>query len=260
MQRVHIVGSPRTGTSLMLELMLQGFGFERVMRQEIDILRVPSRLWRSLLTKRPRDHVAVESLLRVVQDHWFIFMQRDPRDVVVSRHPEAPDAYWANLPFWRAAVASIAAMREHPQLIVVRYEQLVTEPDRVQRQIAERLPFLPVTGSFSRFQAPDELYSSQRPTSVRKSVESGRVGRWREHKARLAGQLRMHGSISQELISWGYEQDEVWLSELAGVEPDLTQSHVSDDKMDMRISSWRREATEKLPTYLRQLQQLRAHG
>ena len=43
--------------------------------------------------------------------------------------------------------------------------------------------------------------------------------------ARVAGQIAIHGSISEDLIAFGYESDESWLAALKGVPPDLTPSH-----------------------------------
>jgi hypothetical protein len=255
MQRVHIVGPPRTGTSLMLELMCHGFEFESIMRTEIDVLEPPPKPWRTVLTKRPRDHVAIEPVLRADKGHWFIFMLRDPRDVVVSRHPQAPDKYWASLAFWRAAAASVATMRDHPQLLIVRYEQLVTEPDQVQRQLEERLKFLLRKQPFSSFSEQAKLTTKHRP-NIRYTVDQDSIGRWRQNKERLAGQLQIHGSISQELAAWGYEADEAWLAELEGVIPDLAPGFFSE-QVDGHFAKWRQEARDKLPGYLGRLEQLR---
>jgi hypothetical protein len=41
----------------------------------------------------------------------------------------------------------------------------------------------------------------------------------------VAGQIRRHGSISADLIEFGYEKDDAWERELEDVEPDLEPSH-----------------------------------
>ncbi|MET0870240.1 MAG: hypothetical protein ABWY15_05085 [Methyloceanibacter sp.] len=56
-------------------------------------------------------------------------------------------------------------------------------------------------------------------------IDSASIGNWRNHLARVAGQIAIHGSISEELIAFGYEPDESWLAALKGVSPDLTPSH-----------------------------------
>jgi len=54
------------------------------------------------------------------------------------------------------------------------------------------------------------------------------VGLWRKHKERLAGQLQLHGPISDTLQEMNYESDDMWLQELTGKTPDLTPSHWAD--------------------------------
>jgi hypothetical protein len=59
------------------------------------------------------------------------------------------------------------------------------------------------------------------------------VGNWRNHKPRLKGQIIMHGSISEDLITYGYEKDTAWEKELEGIEPDMSASHWQED-----FSAW----------------------
>jgi hypothetical protein len=54
------------------------------------------------------------------------------------------------------------------------------------------------------------------------------IGGWRNHLQRVTGQLQLHGSITQDLIEYGYEKDDSWLSELEGIEPDLRESKLTE--------------------------------
>jgi len=134
MKRVHIIGPPRSGTTLMLELMTTCFQFSHFAKKEISLLEplqgLPSQ--GSLCTKNPQDHHLVSSILPVDENQWFISMVRDPRDIVVSRHGLRPDVYWANLRQWRGWLDNVSSFRRHPRLIEVRYEELVLRPDMVQ--------------------------------------------------------------------------------------------------------------------------------
>ena len=51
------------------------------------------------------------------------------------------------------------------------------------------------------------------------------VGAWRSEPARVAGQLEIHGTISADLIEFGYERDASWLDELAEVVPDHSPAY-----------------------------------
>src|SRR5262245_37959193 len=95
LNRVHIVGSPRSGTTLLLELMASAFRFDHCIKDERPVLQpLPTQggLW---LSKRPFDYFAAPELLECDPAQWFIYTLRDPRDVVVSIHGLASDRYWA---------------------------------------------------------------------------------------------------------------------------------------------------------------------
>ena len=87
-KRIHIIGPPRSGTTLMLELMITCFRFTHYVRQEVSLLRYPDGLpdGATLCTKCPRAHHLVREILPCDGSQWFVSLTRDPRDVVVSRH------------------------------------------------------------------------------------------------------------------------------------------------------------------------------
>ena len=228
MKRVHIIGAPRSGTTLMLELMSNGFRFTAISKREVSLLEYPHGFPEdsTVCTKNPQDHRLVSTLIDRDEQQWFISMVRDPRDIVCSRHGFHPEVYWANLRQWRAWLDNTRPYRTHPRMIEIRYEDLVRSPDEVQQEIAARLPFLPVRNAFSEFHkfAKPSDQSLNAMGDVR-PVSDASVGRWKSNLARLAGQLQVHGSVSAELIEFGYETDEKWLGLLEGIEPDTSPGH-----------------------------------
>jgi hypothetical protein len=54
------------------------------------------------------------------------------------------------------------------------------------------------------------------------------VGRWRNHRSRIAVQLELHGPITEDLVEFGYEANDSWLQLLEGGEPDVSSSHHSE--------------------------------
>ncbi len=216
------------------------------------MLKLPSRRYKTLLTKNPRDHFTVPHLLELDEELYFIFMLRDPRDVLVSKHGHAPDRYWGNMRLWRAAWKSIATVKEHPRLKIVRYEDLVGDPDGVQRKLAEFLPFLEMTGKFSDF------HTRSKPTTQSliamgplRPVTPESVGNWRSHKPRIVGQIQRHGSLVPDLIESGYETDDSWLAELEGIQPDLSPGFWPDERTDNLLKQLRRDFDVNLPAYLK---------
>jgi hypothetical protein len=226
-KRIHIVGSsPRTGTTLLAEAMRVCFEIDHSTDHE-DSIRVPSpRDGNVFLTKAPRDIMMVGPLLKIMPDLYVIYLIRDPRDIITSRHKADPERYWAGLKFWKSFTVAARKMMSHPRFIMLRYEDFVNDPDGVQASLMAAMPFLVINAPFSRYHelaVPSEL-SLRAMHSVRPIGPEG-VGRWREHLPRVAGQLQLHGTISEDLKAYGYEQDESWLHELEGVEPDISPSY-----------------------------------
>lgn len=263
----------------MLELMIIGFRFSEVARKERSLLapkddsppRLGARLSSlashafSLVTleperspsevcscsKNPTDHQLVPYIIEKDENQWFISMLRDPRDVVVSRHGKRPDAYWANLRQWKDWADDTRPFRRHPRLIEVRYEDLVASPDAVQDRVAERLPFLTRARRFSEFHAvarPSK--QSLRAMGSVRAVDEDSVGNWRNHLPRLAGQLQVHGSIAQDLIDFGYEEDAGWLQWLEGIEPDTTPGRWREFLSPNEVREIRKQVEAKASAYL----------
>lgn len=237
MTRIHIVGvASRTGTTLMAELMHTCFRIDGYAEHELSIFRRPSPPADLVITKSPVQAAEVIEVLRHDPDLWVICMMRDPRDVVVSRHGSRPDIYWTNLRLWKeTADLAYTESRRNPRYILVRYEDLVSNPDETQQYIEKRMPFLKRIAPFSKFHeiARPSGDSLQAMRGVR-PISNKSVGIWRNHKPRLAAQIQLHGDIDQYLIELGYESDHQWKKELTGVTPDNQQSF----KPEFDQSTW----------------------
>jgi len=226
MKRIHIVGcGPRSGTTLMVEMLIACFDIDLYTDHEDSIYRLPSRDAVVYLTKKPTDIMMVEPALRITSNLYVIYMLRDPRDMIVSRHGQTPDVYWSGLVFWKNYTPYGRRLQHHPRFITIRYEDLVTRPDEIQRELMARIPFLVKRADFSDYHLRSTP-SSRALDALRgvRAISSEGIGSWRRHLPRIAGQLRIHGSISDDLIEYGYEQDDSWLRELEGVQPDLSPS------------------------------------
>ncbi|MHC4847877.1 MAG: sulfotransferase family protein [Planctomycetota bacterium] len=231
-KRIHIVGCPRSGTTLALEAMANAFdidGYASEERSFLSGLRKPDDAHRVFLSKRPRDYPFAARLLPREPEMVFIFLLRDPRDVVVSRHALAPERYWTHLAAWKRAYRETRSVQSHPRFIELRYEDLVGDPDATERRLIERMPFLePV-------QPLREFFRTARPSNQAnealhglRPLETSSIGRWREHRPRMVAQLELHGPITDELIEIGYESDDEWLRELDGVRPEASASMQAD--------------------------------
>lgn len=227
MRKIHVIGcGPRSGTTLLTEMMVACFEIDLHTPHEDRVFTWPKRRGSVYLAKAPRDTLIIERYLRWMRNLDVICLLRDPRDMVVSRHRLDPDRYWASLRYWKTYIPRIRRMADHPRFLTVRYEDLVREPDRIQERIAGRMPFLSRVAPFSEFHCRAEPgEKAVQALGAVRPVSTSSIGNWRNHLPRLAGQIRQHGSISDDLMEFGYESDRSWEAELAGVDPDLAPGH-----------------------------------
>jgi len=237
MKRLHIVGlGPRTGTTLLFECMAACFEIDAFEQHETSLCQHRKNV-DIFLTKNPVDLHIVGPRFRIDLYLHIIAMLCDPRDVIVNRHKLDPDRYWAPLRFWKRHFQIMRSLMKHKRFVLVRYEDLVREPDVVQDMLMSTLPFLRRKARFSdfhKFAKPSA--KSLKAMGPLRAFDASSIGNWRRHLARVAGQLSIHGSVADELIELGYEKDKGWLTALDGVEPDLSPSHFPE-QMDLRV--WR---------------------
>jgi hypothetical protein len=227
MKRIHIVAlSPRSGTTLLAECMALCLNIDKADEHEAPVWRLKTG-GGIYLTKRPADLFAVWPRLLLDRHFYVICMVRDPRDVIVSRHGKDRKRYWVPLRMWKERLPDWQKLRAHPRFVTVRYEDLVSDADAIQRQICEQLPFLTSKHPFSAFGslAAPPRDSVDALGGVR-DIDRSSIGKWRNHLPRVAGQLKRHGAITEALVTFGYERDASWLTCLEGVAPDFTPSHL----------------------------------
>lgn len=242
MERLHIVGlGPRTGTTLLSECVAACFEIDAFEQHEASLCQHRKNV-DVYLTKNPVDLHIVGPRLCVDPHLHIIVMLRDPRDVIVSKHKLDPDRYWAPLRFWKRHFRIMRSLIKRKRFVLVRYEDLVQEPDAVQRMLMSKLPFLRRRARFSdfhNFATPSA--KSLKAMGPLRAFDASSIGNWHNHLPRVAGQLLVHGSIADELIELGYEKDDSWLSALDGIAPDLAPSHFPE-QMDLRVWRFRQRA------------------
>lgn len=245
MERIHVVGvSPRTGTTLIAECMCACFEIDAFEEHEspLDKHRHNVRVY---LTKNPRDLHIVGPRQRLDRHFHVIAMVRDPRDIIASVHRRRPGRYWAPLRFWKERIGIVRRLAQHKRFILIRYEDLVRSPDLVQDELTRRMPFLRKKALFSEFhQIASPATKSLRALGPLRAIEPNSIGNWRNHLPRIKGQIARHGSISQDLIDFGYERDEEWLSILQDVDADLARSRFPEQAPFPHWEHFRRKYAE----------------
>lgn len=219
MNRVHIVGCPRSGTTLMMELLVTCFASDGYCPHERSLFEEPECSGATYFTKQPSDIKYIEEVLRKDPRLFVIFMIRDPRAVVSSVHDAHANVYFCNFRVWRECADHARRLIDHPRFLQVRYETLIQDPDGVQEQIGTRFPFLVKKHPFSSY----ETIARPSPESLKamsglRPISPERITGWHAHLPRIKEQVEAYPGFTRSLIEYGYESDDSWLAMLEQVE------------------------------------------
>lgn len=210
---VVVMGSPRSGNTLMAQCLAAGFDGMRVLHRErhiFDHRRGPTDPeW--IICKRPRASASLGHILDAGM--WVIWMVRDPRDVITSHYAsDPPGVYRVNYPRWRFYQERVREFVSHSRVVMVRFEDLVLCPQRVQFELKERLELrvqLPFEACYARFESPKEDECLKALNGVR-PLDPDTIGRWPGHPGRILRTVKEFPELLGSLVILGYEEDHGW--------------------------------------------------
>ena len=210
--RIVICGCQRSGTTLMNEMM-RSYKDVSVLAHEEPALRCPYLMLTSkyVVTKYPEDCLKLSEIKATFGDPYIIFLLRDPRDVIVSRHYKNPNRYWVDFKKWKEAVEHYEQF-DSSRKVVVRYEELVDNPNMVQELVAN-IVGLRIRYPFSEFyQHVKSKHPDIKALGGVRPVDSSNKFKYLnlENYARIKEQLIAHPDMSEWLIRYGYQESEVW--------------------------------------------------
>ncbi len=247
-KHLHIVAcSPRSGTTLLHEAMVTCFKVDKHYDHEVRFNQVDAEDGQILVTKRPKDTMYMPD---VIDDPelFVVYVMRDPRDVIVSRHGKDKDMYYSNIRLWRELHAYAQQIADHDRFLQVGYEEFVSNPDAVQGQIAAKFPWLETLHKFSEYhEYANVSEKSKLAMNDVRPIAPTSVGKWKNNLGRIKGQQITHGSLAPDLIECGYETSNDWEQVLDGVEPDFSRSRYPEkvyfwSRISQRIDAWRKVA------------------
>lgn len=250
---LHIVGCPRSGTTLLAEMISTCFKVYGASEHEESIFKVVPHADGLYVSKKPNDILWLERILELDDRLYVIAMVRDPRSVVCSIHSGHPGMYFCNYPVWKRAEEALRRIRGHPRVLVNSYEELVATPDRVQQRIEEVFPFLQREHPFSEFHL--HAQSSQKSINALggiRAVDQVRTRGWQAHLPRLKQQLIRHPAMQVDLIEYGYEPDNEWTRVLECVEPRNYPCRYRDRREWLKYLEQSLRYKGKIQRYLRQ--------
>lgn len=226
---LHVVGCPRSGTTLMAEMLVACYEHNGHSEHEESIFNVLPHHNGVRLSKKPNDILWVEPLLERDPSLHILAMLRDPRSVICSMHKAWPDMYFCNYPVWKRAEKALLRVRNHPRVVVVRYEDIVVSPGTEQERIESAFPFLLRMHDFERFHEFSRAgVDAKNALGGVRELERSRVIGWQEHLPRLKQQIQRYPALADDLIAHGYEASKDWMAILDGIEPESFACRYSD--------------------------------
>jgi len=215
MKRIHITGCPRSGTTLMMELMRTCFHNDGYCEHEMSIFESPEGCPEKFFSKQPSDIRRIKPLLHTDENLYVINMVRDPRAVITSIHRNFPGMYFCNFRVWNECNQKALLLMKHHRFLQVRYEDLVLDPDHVQDDIQTAFSFLVKERLFSEYHsfAKPSFDAKAAMGGVRK-ISADRITTWKKHLPRIKHEYKQYPEIADVLIMLGYESDRDWIRQI----------------------------------------------
>ncbi len=225
LRRLHVVGCPRSGTTLMMELLWLSYDLGGRCEHELSLFDEPMIPKDLYLTKKPSDTYRLEQLLRIDADLYVIAMQRDPRAVISSRHVRRPGEYYCDFARWQLHQDAIEALRGHPRFVAVKFETLLADPDLIQRTLETQLNCLSGKQGGTRRARFSEYPDGEHVTAAARQALNGvrpfdtsRLTSWHAHLPRVKQQLASFTAMQSYLERLKYCDDASWQEILSTVE------------------------------------------
>ncbi len=244
-KQLIICGFPRSGTSLLYNMMSTTTAEKFIFTEFENYFMFTMHKMGCIASKAPLDIMHLEYIdkLNIHQKELaLVIVIRDLRDIVTSKHPINPSAYFIghDYSFWPKdskfenwehsapgviqISSKIQEASKRPYTLIIKYEDLVSKPDLVQKQICDFFSYsanLP----FSEYHTqPDKLaykytgrYAARDESLVLegKKIENKKQ-RWDkpEHRDRIIEQFTTCPALFDLLIEYGYESNRDWFSKI----------------------------------------------
>lgn len=197
MKRIYIAGCARSGTTMLCHMM-NGFSGAYVHENEAPYAILDEPCPGDGLVIAKRTSSAYKSLTSMPADIELIYMVRHPYDVLTSTL--LSENFHVNPRRWlkeAQALERVLACREN--VLIIRYEDLVRDPDAHQMAIANCFGLTPAR-PFSSFHLHGEV-SERRALALRglRAPDTASVGRWRSDPKRVEYCTRLSAVLGQPL-------------------------------------------------------------
>ncbi|MDX1491936.1 MAG: sulfotransferase [Pseudohongiellaceae bacterium] len=255
MKHIHIVGCPRSGTTLMMELMSACFAHDECCDHEISIFEPVPQGIDLYISKKPTDILHIKHIFEKDPELFVINVVRDPRAVFTSKHHSNRDIYFCNYKIWKKCDLAAQSFENHERFLTIRYEDLVDQPDACQDLIANKFPFLQKKHPFSQYHkvaAPPE--NALKAMEGLRPVNSTSLDKWKQHLPRVKEQLQRNPSLTTDLIRRDYESSTEWEEVLHGAKAQRLPCRYPEQ------DSWLKETEKAIRMWWRSKRYIRQRG
>jgi hypothetical protein len=218
--RTHLVvcGFPRGGTTLMSLMLQVAYTGAKAFRKERAAIRaayLTDRNHALMISKRPDDIFYLEPLRAIYARRRpnvrFLLMMRDPRAVLTSVHSSKKGQYYVSPKRWSGIYERIRENAGKEDCLLVRYEDLVTSIDDVQRVVTRFIGEEPEV-PFNEYL--DHVPPGFRSTALNglRALDANAMNKWRDpkHAPRIRSLLIALPDLPRILVELGYERDTSW--------------------------------------------------
>ena len=225
--RIFIAGCPRSGTTLLLNMM-RCFEDAHVdlVERTVKHFTLLDRPEHTIVLKRTGD--CWKYIATVPPSIDILYLVRNPFDVLTSKHPLDPKEYFVDFDYWLnefRAYQQLQSARENAgRLLILRYEDLVSQPARVQQLIQNTWNLTPAADNVG-FDRVDTLAHDDQPSRFQAALggvrppDTASVEKWRHDprkRQHIIELIRQHPrELAAFLDTFGYSQHDILAQALA---------------------------------------------
>jgi hypothetical protein len=135
----------------------------------------------------------------------FIHIIRDGRDVILSRHPTAPDRYWVEPKRWIHDVTAGLKWMDDPRVLTIKYEDLLSNYEVTIKSICDHLE-IETTPEILQWHQHARVTENRAFSSKVQPLTTSSIGKWRDPKnAKRVAELTDKPEAVALLTQLGYE-------------------------------------------------------
>jgi hypothetical protein len=232
MRHVIVCGYPRSGTTMLYNMLCRNLSGYTAFDKEVAATKVIGLNQGNIISKSPLDLFKLEQVARantLGKDILLLITIRDIRSIITSYNAAVPDDYFiaydhcyspdykGNTPYngpgiiRTAHAIGNAVQSKHFQSIIVRYEDLICSPRAEQDRIQHKAG-MSFSGRFEDFHKGTLPEGLTRQLNGQRPLDKTRLDAWRrdEHAQRIRSQFTRCPALFDLLIAYGYEKNRDW--------------------------------------------------